>query len=237
MIIDTMTPDELSDEIYEDWRILITTTVPRLTLSYDRERRRSKIKKDSPYWKFYKVKTKKKNNWLLTISKATSDSNYKGISSAVGNQYCYYYTSIGLRVSSISVDEKFKPQGFIDYNSHFFTRYNERMNLRLVKPLDIVEHFFEHNGYWDSRIIYREGKEFLLGLCKEGLMLGEKKANRQWFVWKTFITKNLMGNEQKYLEHEIVDTLQKEIESLLNTTEFDRDKYIRYTDVFKGIKD
>jgi hypothetical protein len=34
------------------------------------------------------------------------------------------------------------------FNGHFFSRYDERLNLNLKKPLEIVKTFFNNSGYF-----------------------------------------------------------------------------------------
>ena len=229
MLIETMTPIEVTSEILEDWSI-VTKSFDRLVNDYDKERRRSKIDKGDIYSLPYEIKTKKKNTWIFIFSKAPSEDKYKGQSSINICSLVYYYSSIGLRVFKIM------PKGGISvYNGHLFKRYNERMSLGLEKPLDIVKHFFINNGYFTSKVIPKNNKEFTISVCKEGLLLGELQEDRSFLVNKTFINKNLIRLDQNEAEEELIKSLQDEIETELNKVDFDKESYYYKADIIKGI--
>lgn len=230
MIVTTMTPQELTKEIYSDWEIA-TKSWDRLSRNYDRERRRGKIAKGNSYDRAYEIKTKKKNSWIFILSKAPSIENYKDLSSINVCSLVYYYSPIGIRVFKIM------PSGGLSvYNGHLFTRYNERMNLGLSIPLEIVKRFFINNGYYTSKVLPRGDREFTLSVCKEGILLGEIQEERRWIVHKTFITREDVVTDQDNIEKDLLNSLQSEIEAELNSQKFNRDTYDFKADIIKGIK-
>lgn len=229
MIVDTMSPNEMNFEIWSDYGN-IQNTLERLTNEYDRERRRLKVNNTDVYSRTYHVKTKKKNTWIIVIGKAQSDEKYKNIHSLTMACLLYYYSPVGLRVFKIML-----PSGLSVFNSHLFTRYNERMNLGFCEPLEIVKSFFTNNPSYAIKIIPQDNREFAIGVCREGLLLGELQEQRMWLVYKTFINRGVISLDQTKIENELINSLQGEIEQELNQFEFNRDNYKFKCDVFKGI--
>jgi len=204
MIVETFTNKELINEVLQDWNEAINH-LDTLAKDYDKNRRKFKFNKDRPFAKSYLVKSKRLNNWLFILDKAPSVS-YKDTGSINICSLVYYYTSSGLRVIKVM------PEGGLSvYNGHLFTRFNERLNLGLIEPLDIVKRFFSVNGYFISKVIPKGDREFTLSTCKEGLLLGELQEERTLLIHKTFINKDQLREEQKDIEQELIDNLQKEI--------------------------
>jgi hypothetical protein len=229
MLIDTMSPEELTREILIDWDIT-TKSWERLSLSYDRDRRRLKVDKRSSYSKVYEIKTHKKNTWIFILSKAPAVEKYQGLRDINICSLVYYYNPTGLRVFKIM------PTGGLNvYNGHFFKRYNERMSLGLTTPLEIVKHFFINNGYSTIKILPKEDREFTLSVCKEGLLLGEIQEGRSWIVNKTFITRELSSGAQDEIEEELLKHLREGIEEEITKPDFNRDSYDYKTDIIKAL--
>jgi hypothetical protein len=228
MLIDTMTPQELTMEISKNYGN-IQNSLDRLAQGYDRERRRGKISKYDRYCRAYEIKTKKKNNWVIFMDKGPSDEKYKSLDSIAVGSHVYYYTPLGLRVFKIML-----PTGLSVFNAHLFTRYNERMNLGLTIPLEIVKHFFTNNGYYIARIIAKDNREFIFTTCSEGILLGELQEGRRWIVYNTFLTRDLIRPDQTETEAELISNLQSEIEAELTRKDFDKTTY--KADILKGIK-
>jgi hypothetical protein len=229
MLIETMTPDEITNEILVDFEI-VKKSWSRLAEDYDKVRRRNKIEKHLTFAKTFEIKTKKKNKWIFVFSKAPSEETYKNMGSINICSVVYYYNSIGLRAFKIM------PTGGLNvFNGHVFSRYNERMNVGLNKPEEIIKHFFENNGYSTTRIIKKENKEFTISVCSDGLLLGELQEYRSWLVNKTFINKSLQHMDQEKIEEELVTNLENEIVEELNKFEFNKSQYFYKADVLKGI--
>lgn len=147
-----MNPEEVFNEIENDWDILSDNLIDRLSKSYHTERMKLKINKLDTYPKAYSVKSKNKNTWIFILSKAPSKRIYKGTDSVNICCLIYYYHELGIRVF------KKIPQGdWSVYNAHVFTRYNERLELNIDSTLDKVISFFTENGYILVQIIKKEG--------------------------------------------------------------------------------
>lgn len=228
MLVETMTPEEITREIFTDLKRLRETSIERIGVEYERTRRRLKVKKDATFYKIFEIKSHNKNKWMLFLSKAPSVEKFRNLSDTNILELTYYYTTKGLRV--------FKPipsGGLTVYNGHLFNRYNERMNLGIIEPMEKVRNFFINNGYANYQIIKKDDKQFTVGTCKDGLLLGELKNN--WVVNNTFITKDLMYLEQDEIEASLIDSLKSSIMKELSIGGKGSYNYNYYNDVIKGI--
>lgn len=218
MLVRSMNPDEITLEILRDFDKLRATTAERLGDEYDRERRKLKIDACKTYPKVYPIKTAAKNTWLLFLGKMPKHPKYKGRDSININFVVYYYGDKGLRVFN-------RTTGYaIDvYNNHFFKRYNQRMNLKLDDPIDIVKNYFMYGGFSAYSVIKKNDKEYTIGVSSEGILLGELRHNRTWLINKTFISRDLARPDQDEIENKLIANLQKEIDKALSSTQFNED--------------
>lgn len=230
MILNTMNNSEIYKEITTDCQIILTRSIDRYFNMYDKLRRKNSVPKDSEFPISYELKTHAKNNWIIILSKAPSITKYKGSESICFCLLVYYYTTIGIRV--FKVDFKY---GIRAFNAHFFTRYNERMNLGLINPIDKVKHYFCHNSYSFEQLLQNNSGFNVIGKCKDGFRLGSYSENQPWIIYKTFISNSMTTEEQDEIGKDLMITLQKQIELELVKEDFDRDKYDYMADVFKGI--
>jgi len=229
MILNTMTPAEITSEILNDFNISVKSW-ERLCNEYDRERKKLKIEKDLAYHKIFKIKSHKKNVWVFILSKAPSHEKYRSADSINVLSYTYLFTPSGLRVFKVV-----PTGGLAVYNGHLFNRYYERMGLPPAEPVQMVNTFFINNGYSTAKAKLVDGKSFVLGVCKDGFILGELQNNNQWIVYKTFITRNQSGGDQDGIELNLLNGLQDQIEKQLNEDDFDRLSYELNVDVAKGV--
>ncbi|MDB5192388.1 MAG: hypothetical protein JWQ96_1951 [Segetibacter sp.] len=206
MIVPAMNEKEIESEIKKDFAQICKSTIPRLAIEYDRERRKNKIDKSSDYNKLYSIKTAGKNQWMIFIKKATDKPKYKH--GADGTFFCvvYFYTKQGLnvcRLCDLDGDLEF-------FYGHFFKRYNERQQLNLPNTLSAVKHFFTMNESFRSLLshvkkeIAQPGTVFAESVCDEGLALGVHYIGTSRTVYKTFISRHLLTKSQRSVE-EILD--------------------------------
>ena len=152
-----------------------------------------------------------------------------------------YFNDIGIRVFKpiLSAENAAALRGLSVLNSHFFTRYNERLKLELVEPLDKVKHYFVNNpssyGQQDFDI---NGRQFMIGAVKTGYTIGETQyyGGIMWWVNKTFYAKDTANKGHKDTEKELIESLQKQIKGALNADEFDENKYYYLADILKGLE-
>ncbi len=216
MLVESMNTNELQIEILKDIEITYKS-VDRLMVAYDKLRRQGNVPKHKNFGRAYEVKSKKKNNWVFLLCKLAGRP-YKGPDSIYIIAMVYYYNSAGLRVFR-EVPEEGETYKVIVYNGHLFKRYNERMKLGLIEPLEIVKHLFINNTYTYGKPFFKEGRKFNMEICKDGLILGEFQEEKEWLVNKTFIKNEqtrpdqeaeiLAGLREEFSEHWENDGLMK----------------------------
>src|SRR5436190_14909644 len=148
MLVQTMNDDEIMNELLNDATDTIySAKMERAFHQYNKHRRQFSVKPTSEYPQFFPIRTERKNNWLILLRKPPADEKYND--DPCYHLYCYNWNKIGFRVykpiQSPSGSSEF--QGIGVYNGHVFTRYNERMNLKLSEPLGRMKHFFSNNGF------------------------------------------------------------------------------------------
>jgi hypothetical protein len=96
-----MTNKELFKEISTDYDIIYSsTTIQRIVSEYHREKIKLKVKKEAVYTRFYEIKTKSKNNWIIRIGKDNLISKYQNPGDAEDVSFAYYHSPRGIRVFS-----------------------------------------------------------------------------------------------------------------------------------------
>lgn len=207
MLVPAMTEREITLEIWKDCATLHKSTVNRLGGDYHRERKKLNIDPGQTYPRHYSIRTKAKNNWIVFIEKAPATAKYKSENDVVFCTVVYYYGTKGLQV--------FKPliaTGLmVVYNGHVFTRYNERLQLNLNQQLDIIKRFFTYSGYSHHDVVEHRTRLFSIGVCREGVLLGDYKPEYKWLVNRTFVCRDLYNQYQDETEKELIDVMQKEI--------------------------
>jgi hypothetical protein len=206
MLLTTMTDAEISTQIHKEYSILWDTTVERLLGEYDRERRKLKVDKASTYEKDYRVKTHGKNNWIICIGKQPSYPKYTGDESTCITCAVYYHAERGTRVLIPADGGRTSV-----FNPHFFHRYNERLNLQLQKPLDVIVHFLKNSKDIYDYLSPHQNKIKVNGYCKNGLLFGELSPDKKWLVWKTFVSRDLAKPEQEQMEAILKGQLAKQL--------------------------
>jgi len=188
MLVSSMNFDEIRVEANAEYDILTkSTTISRLTYEYVSERFKNKVKRNEPYPRFYTIKSKKKNNWLIMIRKKDSVEHVSSPDDFNSLCMLYYNSDKGFRIIMTV------PSRIISiYNEHLFTRYKERMHLDLSGSLEIAKHYFERN-YVATFQSFPKGEYVrdMIGLVSNGFALGELHfANNNIIMYyKTFISR------------------------------------------------
>jgi hypothetical protein len=198
MLVEKMLDHEVKVEILKDFDILYNgNTLLRLHDKYNRERIVKKINKVDSYDKTYRIKTKSKNNWLVLMQKVSTKNKYQSKYDISVCTIVYYYTNIGLRAFKVDPDGK-----VVVYNGHLFKRYNERLGLGIIDPIEIIEHFFQRSGY----IFGESDHGVVISVCHNGYVLGEDYKG-VWTVYKTFLSDKEAGNKHKKVEKRLISDM------------------------------
>lgn len=227
MLLPTMTNKELVKEVLNDTDIFYTTsTIYRLADEYYRERLKKKISKTDVYIKFYEIKTKSKNRWIIRMGRNTLHEKYQYARDVAFLPYTIYYTDKGLRVLY-----RTRQNDVAVMNAHLYDRYRERMKLDMPNLLDVIKHYIENN----ITVLYHlfpeiDGKRKFYGAVNEGFVMGEYIADDKLFIQKTFISKEnpnpkATAYEKGCLEN-VVEEL-KHIDRLRNPSRYNEMMMIR----------
>ena len=127
MLVPSMTLGEIRKEMKKDFPILQRKSLYMIKDLSD-ERKKSK---DKSFSGVYDYLSKYKNKWLYKIA-----FNAKVYHAAY---LAYFYNDVGL----VAIEPLPSANYLIFYTTHFFKRYNERLNLNIVKPYDILHHYVE----------------------------------------------------------------------------------------------
>lgn len=211
MLVPSMNNKEITKDIKKDLEILCnSSTADRLMFEYYMERKKLKIKKDAVYSKFYDIKTKSKNKWVIKISKYQFSEKFNTPGDCVLLMFVYYYSELGIRVFSLLDDDNIAV-----LNGHLFSRYRERMKLDISNSLDVVKRYLENNYTATYKYMpEKEGKIKFLGLIKEGFILGEYILEDRWFVYKTFISKTTSGFDANEFEMDSMKKIKDELRDI-----------------------
>lgn len=212
MIVESMTPTEVFEEIGKDLDG-VHKSIERLKREYHKTRLKLKINKERKYPRVYEIKSKRKNPWIIILSNLENGDRYKDLNNIHLLLYTYHYRKRGLRVFRINTST-----GLSVYSGHVFTRYNERMDLKIVDSLDIVKTFFLENQLLIGEI--QENSKVIV-TCFDGLLLG-RRTKGGWIIYNTFIGENEIKENQEIDRDKRVDDVLLEI----NRFKMNRDSYI-----------
>lgn len=194
MLVPSMNFNEIDIEANAEYETLCnSSTLGRLTYEYFAERLKMKIKPQEKYVKFYKIKSKKKNNWLLMFLPKEKCDLVKSPEDITVMCILYYHSDKGLRFIATSPSKI-----IIVYNEHLFYRYKERIGLQFTDTLDIAKHFFQKNNQNTFQSFPNQDKSEIkiIGVLKNGFGLGEFvmiENNRAVLLYKTFIARDTAG--------------------------------------------
>jgi hypothetical protein len=211
MILSTMSYKELTKEVNLDVeKIASSSTLPRLTQEYDKQRKKLKIDKKAIFPVYKEIKTHGKNHWIILINKATNYEKYENVTHIGITFLTYYYQGDKLRVI------KSLPSGGIAiYNHHLFQRYNERLGLNLSNSFEIVKKFFVNN----SNAIYNNNDPDksidMFGVISDGFILGRFLEKENTIINNTFISKTMAFKDQMDQEELSIKNIEAHLQEFM----------------------
>lgn len=203
MIVPTMTYQEVRAQVLNDQKLINVRYLDRYLENYDKMRRKNRINKLDSFPKSFEFRTPAKNSWCIVLKKDNEIEKYKGINSIIANCFIRVNTFDGYRIYTVNSQGK-----MVAYKSHFFKRYNERLGLNLVNPIDKVIHYFTFNYNSLITSIESPNKQLLVGKCRDGLILGEYQVENGLLLFRTFINNELMRDSQLHLIEEMREDLK-----------------------------
>jgi hypothetical protein len=204
---------EIHARLRREYNTLMESHIPRLADKYNERRENLKIKEYVTYANAYPVKSTAGNNWIIFIQKSPSVKKYINKKCISILAVTYHYCDKGLRAFYLAENNV-----IVGFNPHFFERYNERMNLNLHHPLDIVKAFFKKGIYsYSGMIKKKDGKKQPIAFRADGLQLGEYHVKDGYLEWRTFISKDLTFHNQTWTRRKIIKQYKKETKHILPT--------------------
>ncbi len=200
MLVPAMTPEEIRNALISDYETELKIKFKGIEVAYV-----SKWKRNG------------KKNFFETISHCTKTNNHWRITIRCKDGGCWmmpyliFYDHVG--VSAFYLAPETGTESLMWFNTHFFKRYRERLKIDIEKPEDLVKHFFRHNMYMvPCYYPMPDGKEQLFCPLTEGLGLGLYNQELKTYVFKTYVDRSLLHEEQK---QKMVDIWHKELDALL----------------------
>jgi hypothetical protein len=100
MLVQSMNEEEVLLELERDFNIITTsTTCERLSIEYDRKRKKNKIAEEDSYPVYFEIKTKAKNNWLLLLANHLLIQSIRVQTTVI---FAFYYITIMIKVLGYS---------------------------------------------------------------------------------------------------------------------------------------
>ena len=162
----------------------------------------------------FHMKTDRMNDWTVILHV-----------SPLKSEYCFYLKSFDRHgIVAYKIAQEGEGLMLVKFNSHFFKRYRERMNLDIVKPEQVLKHFFKNNidEKHATSDQHENGAQLAFFSYPNGMGIGRFDAEKSVVHMKTFITKELFNEQQKRMfefmegENRTADVL----EVSLNTENF-----------------
>ncbi len=185
MLVPSMTLEEIKHALQNDFRHELTRKVVGMPQGIARKWSQGGRK---DYIETISHISKSKNHWRILVKV------WDGHISIM--PYMMAYDKVGITASHIT-----DPSGTMDllhFNTHFFKRYRERLNLDIEKPEDVIKQFFRKNtsiltGYYPMP----DGTHQLFCPILGGLALGKFHEGLGIKQFKTFVDDSLLHENQK----------------------------------------
>ena len=215
MIVLSMTADEIYGEINRDFKYLShKASLTGRTLQQKMLRKKQSSEKCT-----INLKTPLLNNWnvLYSVDPSFIKINYylKSFDKRGVVVYSLQYLYSGANLDHINV---------LKYNTHFFQRYNERMNLHFSDTGKIITHFFKNNHDYDEREsqLMDNGIRAAHFYFPAGLGIGWKDEARKFIILKTFVTNEMFSKSQKLLAEHIKNEVDTNVERYVDAIHLER---------------
>jgi len=192
--------NDVHTRLRREYNGLMAGQVPQLATVYNKRRETSKVKEKATYANAYPVKSTAGNNWIIFIQKSPDVKKYIDKNSISILAVTYHYCNEGLKAFYLADNNV-----IVGFNPHFFERYNERMNLNLAHPLDIVKAFFKKGIYCYSGLIKKkDGNKQPIAIRADGVQLGEYYVKDSYMEWRTFVNREITNLNQQRAANKII---------------------------------
>jgi hypothetical protein len=193
MLVPTMTPEEICNEIYLDSIDIMRMFNVKATYTLKEKARTKNFR----WVETIHLKSRKQNHWSIAVDFSESA------------QHCSFYLKAEDKTGLVAYSWFFKEKVpiIIRYNPHFFRRYRERMQLEEVNPHQIMKRFFKQNtaftGHYSEK--HENGTMMTAFRMKEGMGLGRTWADTHVIEVKTFLPHHMLSKSQAELANQLLN--------------------------------
>ncbi|MEW6469092.1 MAG: hypothetical protein AB1458_09220 [Bacteroidota bacterium] len=147
---------------------------------------------------FYDQVSGSRNNWICRV--------YMGPRSSSATFMTCYYSRRGLGAVTLSKENK-----LLYFTEHLLQRYNERRNLGLIRPDEVIRAFMNDNySFHFERLedIY-PGVSKIFCRTESGVLLGTAHEKLDLLKMNTFLTTAMLKGNQVEMEAQLSEALEK----------------------------
>jgi len=202
MLLPNMTFQELRNDLQRD----LPEILERANKFFPQFRRMTikQKKRNQNFAHFKKMTTQGKIKWEIHFFTIKGKKNARYASYGT-----YYHNKKGLRYICVdAVDGRLQI-----YNSHFFRRYNERMNFGLADDIRTINQTYlirnTANAYALNPNKFQNGIRDVVAQIPDGLKFGTEFLKSGTVVWNTFISENEYKGMQGSLKDGILKFIKK----------------------------
>ena len=185
MLVPAMNWEEIIAEVNSDYISLLKLMNYKMKNIGFRMKRLGEIR----FTETFHLKTERLNSWTIIVNITPYQS-----------EFSFYLVSAD-RYGDVAYRIVEEGEGFIlvKYNSHFFHRYRERMNLTVTKPDQVMKHFFKNNMIEKHAVSdeHDNGAQLAFFSFPSGMGIGRFDSEKNVVHLKTFLTKDLFNEQQK----------------------------------------
>ena len=195
MLVASMTLDEIKHSIDKEMPSVINK-LAGIGKPYLKHLRKYKIKNFERYHEYISLT---KNRWLMHFSRRENEKDLTYVLSV----YFQMATGYGAVI--------FNHKWYYYLTPHFLKRYNERLELKIINPIDRLKYYMSHM----DEIVHIPIDEVKPGVIKyfattnEGVVMGTYNKNLQMFKMNTFLNHKTLSGKQRNLANECAAQLDK----------------------------
>lgn len=200
MIIPSMSLEEICREIKKDAPILFRKMG---YVTHDLQKKLSKHEIKTGSVKFFDYLSKYRNNWIYRISIDSKKTHNSAM--------LVYHNGRG-HAGIVATPEL----NIIYHTGHFFNRFNERCRLGLTSFNDIVKKYMDQTFIIQFQELeeIKPGIFTIFSIISSGAVLGVYNKNLGFVKANTFLTNEMLFQNQKDMKAELTKTLEKYKDSI-----------------------
>jgi hypothetical protein len=200
MIIKGMTFAEIKKAVMHDYDLQLRPLINALHITYKRKWLLNN-KKDCIETITYLTTTK--NKWRIVVHCTKTSVHIL--------PYLCIETNRG--IAAVHITAELSPLAVMQFNTHFFQRFRERLKLTIEKTDELIKYFFKKNLYMiPSATELENGHVQVFTPLYGGVGLGVYHEKKDFFEVKTFVDFSLLRREQI---NEIINIQQDIIETMI----------------------